>query len=109
MFLYLYYYLLKGVEGKYLFVKFFKDKFSVRSFIIDKILGNQNYESCFIFDNIKFNFFILYCIDYVSYMDYFVCYLYFFGIVYMNCSRFVRKLDCQMLVRLDCKQVCFDF
>lgn len=32
--------LFQGVEGKYLFVKFLKDKYSVRSFIIDKILGN---------------------------------------------------------------------
>lgn len=37
---YLYYYLLKGVEGKYLLVKPLKDKFSARSFTIDKTLGN---------------------------------------------------------------------
>ena len=32
--------LLKGVEGKYLLVKPLKDKFSARSFTIDKTLGN---------------------------------------------------------------------
>lgn len=30
----------KGVEGKYLLVKPLKDKFSARSFTIDKTLGN---------------------------------------------------------------------
>lgn len=100
---YLYYYLFKGVEGKYLLVKPLKDKFSARSFTIDKTLGNQNHESCLILDNIKPNLPILHCIDYVSHMDYLACYLYFLGIVHMNCSRFARKPDFQMSVRPDCK------
>lgn len=34
------YFLFQGVEGKYLLVKPLKDKFSARSFTIDKTLGN---------------------------------------------------------------------